>query len=610
MKALFKHSQFLFIVGFSLSCIFVKAAPIDSIANATFNNPSVIKEYSDEEIETFALRPIKLSNGSVIKPKHDGVHYFVNLDKEYINKEPSKLKIEEVINKANSAGKVLELDNILQVISGSANLNFNSLPIVIKIKDDEKLKLSIVVLSLTFRRQETLAQIAIVSETPIKNADGDEEILYFGGEIAIAKGGGLKGGMKLIAPREIELFDLNGIGQLNLATSTGFCLGCSGSNKTFDLYFAGSFDFHPNIAKAEKINGELYTGDESVPSLFFGISVEDWNNMKIELTLPLQYGIQFTKFNKLGFHNYQAPPNNNFKPAKPTDGSGFCDIELTNLIGSNIQLNLSGENKGISFSNFKVRLPEGIAEPNKEIAPTFLILNRFAIDSEGVDVIANINDNQGLLGKPLKLGKGYDIKLTNIDLNILNNDLKSFLLGGELRLPTDEKNNYNAVTFGIGLATSNQGENSFDVLQFGAGYKQGGVSKFTLLGKSPVEISNYEISAGSTIRNWDFSNLLVTIKGKIAFVDDKVKTNLELEAILSNKSPFIKELILKKNNTATDGASLGGFSFSIDQLAYTAPTENSEEFQLTTGVQLQLGKHAKGTPNENKAPSIQAGGTF
>lgn len=605
------------LIFFLVKCSIIFANASDSLS---IDNSSLLtKEYSIQESLDLGLKPIELYAGEIFLPKHDGVNYFVNLDKNQSLEDPSPLKIQQVIAKAKN---IINISNINDLITGSANLNFNSLPIVIK-ESSTNLNLSIVILSLVFKRGETTARIGVVSNTTIMNAEGVAEVLYFGGEFTIGKGGGLKGGVKLISPTNIELDDMRGVGQLNLATSTGVCLGCDNSTKSLEFYFAGSFDFHPFIAVAEAIengNVKLFEENNSVPSLYFGVKLTDWNNLNISMSLPLNYGIRFKKFEKFGFYNNEAVTQE-YKPDNYEDQNinSFCALNLTEAYNTNIDWQVTGNNRGITFENIKIRLPIGIRQPKTAAGQglTFLNLDTFSIMEGQVNAKVEVNStkNTGIFNKPLKLGEGFDIVLNKASLWIENDHFRAFSLEGGLRLPTDLEGNYSALNFTIGLAT-NSGENSLDVLTFGVEYQRTETLNLQLFGNetrsSFIQIKDPAVGVGGdvSIRDWNFDNLSVNISvGSIGFISKNFQAKLSIdELVVQNVKPFVKTLKLSKAGNEGD-TNLGGFSFSVESLGYTMPNEDGE-FSLETTVGLELGRHKTGSVSEQSAFSIGAQGDF
>ncbi|WP_344397415.1 hypothetical protein, partial [Streptomyces asiaticus] len=177
--------------------------------------------------------------------------------------EVSTLAIENAVKTAESR---VRIENVNAFVNGGwQKLNLSKLPIVIEIGGTEHggLNATLVITSLIFTKTDTKAQIGILSKMNSNEAQLNEKkevtSLYFGGELTLKKGGSFSAGLQLIAPMNISLLSLSGVGKLSLSVGTGICLGCKASEtnnpSAFSLRLSGQFEFDPQFVVAEKIDG-------------------------------------------------------------------------------------------------------------------------------------------------------------------------------------------------------------------------------------------------------------------------------------------------------------------------------------------------------------------
>lgn len=616
--------------------------------------------FSKKDCEKFGIEPLTLQNNTDFLPRYDGQNYFIDIEgmrnPNIVNEIP-KLRIQEVIAKATNVITINDVNSLVNGVALNA-INLQSLPLVIKVEptDASKIKYSAVLLSLTFKSNETIADFAIVTDkSPLKNADnGEKEILYLGAtDIKIKRGGKIQGNLTLISPKRINLFELDGYGELNLTLGTGVCMNCEGSNQGFKFNLAGSFIFDPNFARAELPDGTI-DAEHPSPELFFSLELENWEPI-IAFKLPQTYGLQFNDFSKLSFWSFNTTGN------LERNSFGVCTTPA--MLQGNLYLDLSDDknppitglptnfNKGFAFAGIKVVLPKEIEntdETGDVVTDRQAVeINYFAIGDKGVMAKGSKD-----LFQKLKLGKGYDITLTKFGLEIDNHKIKQFFLKGDLRLPIFEKDEY-ALNFLIGLKKTTN-INSLNDIYFGAGLKStekkipinffGTGVKADIcqifVGTTTFDESEGMLGMGTQIDNWDFNKLSLTIKkGSLSLgteSDGKVKKVFRPfqfsfdKIVVSNKFPFVEAIdgLVSGANTDLCNATMKvdkpneilGFGFSISDINYNRPqsedSETNKKFSIGANVGLELGfsqKEAETDKAQNKQKgkiSFEVGGIF
>jgi hypothetical protein len=616
--------------------------------------------FSKKDCEKFGIDPLTLQNNTDFLPRYDGQNYFIDIEgmrnPNIVNEIP-KLRIQEVIAKATNVITINDVNSLVNGVALNA-INLQSLPLVIKVEpaDANKIKYFAVLLSLTFKSNETIADFAIVTDkSPLKNADnGEKEILYLGAtDIKIKRGGKIQGNLILISPKRINLFELDGYGEINLTLGTGVCMNCEGSNQGFKFNLAGSFIFDPNFARAELTDGTI-DAEHPSPELFFSLELENWEPI-IAFKLPQTYGLQFNDFSKLSFWSFNTIGNlerNNF---------GVCTTPA--MLQGNLYLDLSDDknppitglptnfNKGLAFAGIKVLLPKEIEntdETGEVVTDRQAVeINYFAIGDKGVMAKGSKD-----LFQKLKLGKGYDITLTKFGLEIENHKINQFFLKGDLRLPIFEKDEY-ALNFLIGLKKTTN-INSLNDIYFGAGLKStekkipinffGTGVKADIcqifVGTTTFDESEGMLGMGTQIDNWDFNKLSLTIqKGSVSLGSEregKVKKVFRPfqfsfdKIVVSNKFPFVEAIdgLVSGANTDLCNATMKvdkpneilGFGFSISDISYNRPqsedSETNKKFSIGADVGLELGfsqkeKETDKAQNKQKGKiSFEVGGVF
>ena len=602
--------------------IITQASGFESFAGKAINEKDEsIVTFSNEDCKKTGIKGLKLHSGETMLPMYDGKHYFIDVDgmqNTATGESPDKLAIQTVVENAQNAGKVVEINSIESLITGAARIDFRSLPLVLHV-NGASLDFNVVLLSLTFKTNAAFADIGVVSTSSIKNGNGDKEIFYLGARnIEITNGGGIKGQFSLISPKTLELFDLRGYGQLNLGVGTGFCLGCENGTKSFIFNLNGTFDFDPSVAIAEKEDGTPFNGDNSVPQLAFGLSFEKWDDLVVGLKLPTRYGIQFKAFSEVGFWDATGEvgtiPNSGFCTSIANINSNII-LDLSdskNPIVTNPDFTLPADFKGLLINNMQLRLPKGVRESGQANATSLRVsLDHFFIDKDGVDAIVALNNPNGLFGKKYKLGDGFDITLTDLGFGVSKHQLSNFLMKGNLRLPTFKENDY-ALRFGIQFNNPPGTTKTFKSLSFTAGVVSSQDKfDFRLFSTATVnaDLKVCGISANALIVNGDFEGLAVEVdRGDFSFKAnnfDVLGAHFQ-KLVITNKKPFVKEAVIfpshysytcaqneSLTNTNSDsgasGLSIGGFGLSFSNLTLKGDA-NTDKVTASAATTVELGQ--------------------
>lgn len=620
------------------------------ISLSAFANPS-IKVFDDADCKKFGIPYQKFNDGSRLYPRYDGLNYFIDAEgmrpqnPDLKNHSKGGLEIQGIIDRAVGNGSVVSVSNLQSFFNGNSGINFNALPLVLQITDSqyEYLNSYLVVTSLVFKKNKTEAEIAWMTKSSIKNSNGEDEKIYLGAILDLGKGGEIKGTLKMIAPKEITLFDLQDKAVLNISAGTGVCLGCDDKKYglALKLVLAGSLDFNPSIAVAVKANGEEETGDNRVPKLHFAVMVTNWSDVYIQLALPLSYGIKFRQVGDLSFWNrtqanqIPIPTNDQICDFSPAKEASNIVLDLSSTRGEVITTDgpcsrtIEDIWKGILFKNMDVSFPKGFREPNNVGQNGLrLALDYLFFDETGLNAKAGIGTQKG---KYYKLGDGFDIRLNEALVEVYRNKLTGFNLKGDFRFPYLSKGDFDSFGFQLGYSSNcNSGETiAGDVLTLKIEDKRE-KTDFGILGARFARCKDGDgIALETTIRNWEFDRLEFTLRGIIHFGEEmaesdgdskKTKDILEgsgspifnvRELKITNKAPFITAFNfgLTKGTTpcqnggeevqneecAEDLMKLAGFNIMIQQFSMsgdpaTGLITGGTNISLTLGKSCQEGK--------------------
>lgn len=619
------------------------------ISLSAFANPS-IKVFDDADCKKFGIPYQKFNDGSRLYPRYDGLNYFIDAEgmrpqnPDLKNHSKGGLEIQGIIDKAVGNGSVVSVSNLQSFFNGNSGINFNALPLVLQITDSqyEYLNSYLVVTSLVFKKNKTEAEIAWMTKSSIKNSNGEDEKIYLGAILDLGKGGEIKGTLKMIAPKEIKLFDLQDKAVLNISAGTGVCLGCDDKKYglALKLVLAGSLDFNPSIAVAVKANGEEETGDNRVPKLHFAVMVTNWSDVYIQLALPLSYGIKFRQVGNLSFWNrtqaseIQVPTNAQICGFSPASAASNIVLDLSSTRGEVITTDgpcsrtIEDSWKGILFKNMDVSFPKGFREPNNVGQNGLrLALDYLFFDETGLNAKAGIGTQKG---KYYKLGDGFDIRLNEALVEVYRNKLTGFELGGDFRFPYLSKGDFDSFSFNLGFSGNcNSGETqSGEVLTLKIEDKRE-KTDFGILGAKFTRCTAGQgVSLETTIENWQFDNIQFSIRGIIHFGEEmaesdgdskKTKDILEgsgnpifnvKELTVTNKAPFITALNfsltkgttpcqtggeIEQDTCSSNLMKLAGFNIMIQQFSMSGdPTTGlitgGTNISLTLGKSCQEGK--------------------
>lgn len=555
--------------------------------------PKDAYEMSEEESLKSGIRPLRLENQTVM-PRHDGRHYFIDDGRSVLpsatDAGTTPLAIESAIKISESKMRIENVDAFVN--GGWQNLNLSKLPIVIEIGGTKHggLNATLVITSLIFTKTDTKAQIGILSKMNSNEAQLNDKhevtSLYFGGELTLKKGGSFSAGLQLIAPLNISLFSLSGIGRLSLSVGTGVCLGCKASEtnnpSAFSLRLSGQFEFDPQFVVAEKIDGVAITDDNRVAKMLFGTKITSWGELKIKLSFPQKYGLQFTRFKYIGFWS---------STTNPEVSTEICD---TNLSDGNVILDLSTNTKQnetarniISFLNFRLRLPTSLKKSNSDAI--FLDLTYLNIDDSG-----NLNGKMFYNNKveaKASNGKGFSVDITRAGVTITKNELNEFAIGGDLELPIlDGKDlsfdlNKSGELLNFSATLKPDKGDKLRVNLFNADLSFDNTTKTTTASSTNGTKESTSTTTGSAadtfIRGEGSINLntgaigafAVTIsKAKLTIVGSGQTYSLRLPMLkVLSESPYINAFTLEP--VATTGSQIMGFALSLQNISAAVSTD-------------------------------------
>lgn len=597
-----------------------------------------VKYFTEDDCIKTGIKPLILNSGETIMPRYDGVNYFIDKDGfrnlTDLNK-PEPLLLEKIVEKAKTDNKVIPLtgSGVEQLITGNFTGVFQSFPVVLKLSTPD---CYVVLLSLTFRIDETKLDIGVLSESEIMNSDGKKEKFYFGANgLTIKNGGGIVGNLQLIAPKAIDVFSLKQVGVLTLGAGTGFCLGCNGEQKIAQLILAGTFDFDPTFAVTEGLNssGELESpllgknndgSSKSIAKMNYSVDIINWKDVKITLGLPQTYGIQFTKFKDIGFWNKRAVNidiGEAGRCANPYGGAANVTLDLSDSENPSGMVTCGGTLpvtwKGLYFEGFEVRFPKTLRK-NGASTKDYLKadLSYFYISEDGINAKGELGTGTAhISGDSYKLGEGFDVKLKKIGIEVCANKLKGFTIAGDLRLPVNGLENYE-LGFTIGLdATS--GNSSLNSLKFGVTYTKSPITLFNGF----VTMKNFQIGVGTTtlIQDFKFDNLTVSLtginneNGNITVGNPSSTLGaLSLDfkkLVVSNKAPFVTEFSIFPKEGINE-VNIAGFSVGLSSLTLrgnTATATTNPFIEGTACVTLELDSNNPDSQNSTIGGAAKLG---
>ncbi|NBB31759.1 hypothetical protein GVN22_25770, partial [Cellulophaga sp. BC115SP] len=533
-----------------------------------------------------------------VMPRHDGRHYFIDDGRSVLPSATDEVSTLAIDKAVQNPGQVVEISDLASFIAGGWQdvLNFKQLPLVVKFTGElQDLNTQLVITSIIFSKSEIKAQIGVLTKMPetptLSSSSGEANRLYFGASFILRKGGSLDGSLILIAPREINLMSLNGIGKLALTTGTGVCLGCSASkNKNpnaFKLNLEGEFVFDPSFIVAENTEGNALTGDNRVAKALFSTTVTGWSSFRFNLVLPSSYGLQVASFPYLGFWssvNHTVSPVTTDLCTPPQSVSGNITIDFSET-GTPIG---NGSNaKGVIFQDFKIRLPKQLKKKG-DIAAPYVNLTYLYFDEEGdLSALASSNTKFGA-----GIGDGFSLEINNTLVKIDSGALVEFSVAGDLETPIMQGKE---MTFLL----ANKKEISGDTrLNFTTGMKSGkneanlnlfGLAKITPQPSSSGNNKKFvEASGGINLTTGNLESFgLGFYHGQ--FTITKSLTHLTFlydEIVLSSQYPYLTSFTLTPDSSKAP--TIAGFSLTLSSLSIKAETSGdiSGYVNITGGLEF------------------------
>jgi hypothetical protein len=350
-----------------------------------------------------SLPYIQVRNSQNIKPKHDGVHYFIDNDQSLIFEEATAQGVKNAVNAAREAGKV---------VYDFLSINIQSdLPVVVS-KQVGGVEYEILLDKLVFTPQGNTISIAATITMP------DGNYYAFGGKSVTFSG---KGGIEALSltllldnQPELKTRQLHE-GVKVLITGGGFSYDCDGF-KSVSVFGKVSFSRDLLLPENGEAKSDFVNPSGMVTAEFKLNDISDFNDMTLSINMP---PFQFTKMKGYGFEVSEAIIDLSAKQNAPFFHlpKGYTpDIDGTGWMG-------------VSIKSIQVRFP-----PQFENRKT---KSRVSAEAKGI-LIDKYGFSGEVLGKNiLQLtegnASGWDISISNFGLIFLKSQITAGKMEGKIR---------------------------------------------------------------------------------------------------------------------------------------------------------------------------------